>query len=63
MRVFNSLQSAALLAAGPSIIGWLFTEPFIYSNIIKWLAIVVYLILTWLVTACIYFGSKEMDVL
>ena len=61
MRLFNSLQIVALYAAGPSIIGWLFTDPFKYSNILCWVGVVVYLIMTWLMVAAVFTASEKWD--
>ena len=61
MRVFNALQIVVLYAAGPSLIGWMFTNPFLYANILAWVAGAGYIGLTVLLVAAVTSATTEWE--
>lgn len=61
MRLFNSLQVVAMYAGGPWVIGWLFNDPFIYSNVAAWLSTILYAIFSVLMVGAVYVASERWD--
>ena len=61
MRLFNSLQIVILYAAGPSLISWLFTDPFLHAKILAWVSCAGYLGMTWLLVAAVFTAAEKWE--
>lgn len=60
MKLFNSIQLVTLFGTFPFLLNWLTTNPFQYSGVAFWLALIAYIVLyVWIVYIVFDNFSKE----
>jgi ABC-type transport system involved in cytochrome c biogenesis permease subunit len=61
MKLFNAIQLITLFGAFPFLLNWLTTNPFPYSNVAFWLALIAYLVLYVWIIVIVYENFSRKD--
>lgn len=59
IKMFNALQFVALFSCMPYIIQWLTSDPISYANMLRPLAIIVYVIMFGMTIASVYSSMEK----